>query len=366
MPNRMLARFRRAMVVGLIVVPNIAIAAPPEVAGPFRAGDTVAWIGSSSTRIGVWPKTMEFLLRTRFPTLNLTFATHTSGGGTFATGLEHYDTWLDESDPDLVVFNYGGNDAGAGRDGLPKFLDTMGRSVAEVESRGARVVLITPQAADVRKSGLAKAANRTLYAETMLGIGRERGWNVLDIHHPLDALQRAGQADDPDYTILKDTIHLTDSAYIAWGIFLYDRLGLPFVRSSATLSADGRVEATEHCEVTDVDAGPDGLAFTRADAVLPILPPGPLPPRLHVPLEAHARYLLAVEGLEPGRHEIRCEGKPVGSADAEALAAGVNLNALLIDRAAEAPWNELGRAIWDGERLDEIGRTRWRFEVRKE
>src|SRR5690348_6933545 len=125
----------------------------------------------------------------------------------------------------------------------------MGRCVAEAQRSGSRVILVTPQAADVRKSGAVAAARRTLYAETMLGYGRERGWTVIDIHHPLDVMQRSHGRDHPDYTINKDTIHLTDAAYIAWGVFFYDRLGLLLVRSEAVLSAAGEVMATENCEV---------------------------------------------------------------------------------------------------------------------
>jgi len=47
-----------------------AAAEPQPVPFPFKKGDRVAWVGSSSTAIGVWPKTMEFLLRTRHPGKN--------------------------------------------------------------------------------------------------------------------------------------------------------------------------------------------------------------------------------------------------------------------------------------------------------
>ena len=63
----------------------------------------------------------------------------TTGGGTFATGLKNLDKWLDEFKPTLVFFNYGGNDAGAGEEGLPKFLENMEECVAkaqECEKRG--------------------------------------------------------------------------------------------------------------------------------------------------------------------------------------------------------------------------------------
>src|SRR5947209_3588223 len=92
----------------------------PKVACPFKEGDRVAWVGSSSTAIGVWPKTVEFLLRTRHPELKLEFKRFTTGGGSFATGLDKLDGWLADFKPTVVLFNYGSNDAGAGTKGLPK------------------------------------------------------------------------------------------------------------------------------------------------------------------------------------------------------------------------------------------------------
>jgi lysophospholipase L1-like esterase len=308
---------------------------------------------------------VEFLLRTRHPGLDLRFERFTTGSGTFATGLEHLDGWLGEFRPTVVVFNYGSNDAGAGREGLPKFKDDMGRCVAKARDQGARVALVTPQAADIRKAGAVAAANRSLYAKTMLAHGREQGWIVIDVHHPLDAMQRANQRVDPAYTILRDHIHLTDPAYVAWGVFFYDRLELPLVRSEAVLTAKGQITATRNCEIRDVEVAEDGLSFIRLDETLPILPPGPLPPRLSVPLEAHSRYLLAVTGLAPGGYEVRCEGRVIGAVDAGDLAVGVNLNSVLLDEDREAPWAALAKSFWEGKDLDRIGETRWRFEVRK-
>ena len=71
----------------------------------LRPNDRVAWIGSSSTNIGVWPKTMEFLLRTRHPDLHLTFKKFSTGGGTFATGVQKLDGWLADFPPTVVVLN---------------------------------------------------------------------------------------------------------------------------------------------------------------------------------------------------------------------------------------------------------------------
>lgn len=333
---------------------------------PFRDGDRVAWVGSSSTHIGVWPRTMEFLLRTRQPDLVLTFRAFSTGGGTFATGVEHLDAWLADFKPTLVFLNYGANDAEAGEQGLPRFKENMEKCVTKAETAGARVVLVTPQAADVRKAGEAPAARRRLYAETMLTFGRDKGWAVVDTYHPLEAMQREGEKADKVYTILKDKIHLTDPAYVAWGLYLYVRLSPPVAESGAALTADGKVTKTTRCTVEDVKAEAGSLSFTRQDEILPLLPPASvLPPRGLVPLEMFSPYLMTVTGLPEGSYEILFENKLVGEADAGRLAAGVNLNTLLLDAGREAPWAETTDHLWAGKGLDQVGKTRWRFVVRK-
>jgi hypothetical protein len=72
-----------------------------------------------------------------------------------------------------------------------------------------------------------------------------------------------------------------------------------------------------------------------------------------------------ITGLDRGEYEIRCEDKVIGTATREALATGVNLNSLLLASDHEAPWARLAKAFWDGQMLDQIGHTRWRFVVRK-
>ncbi len=333
---------------------------------PFKDGDRVAWIGSSSTNIGVWPRTMEFLLRTRNPDVHLTFHKFSTGGGTFATGVEKLDGWLADFKPTLVFLNYGANDAAAGEAGLPQFKENLEKCVAKAAAAGARVVLVTPQAADVRKSGEEAAARRRLYAETMLAFGKEKGWSVVDTFHPLEALQREGEKADKDYSILKDKIHLTDPGYVAWGFFLYERLTPPECESNAVLTADGKVTKATRCTVEDVKAEAGSVSFTRRDEALPILPPASvLPLREQAPLEKLSPYLLSVTGLVEGRYEIVCDGKTVGEADAVRLASGVNLNALLLESGKPAPWAELTDQLWAGKGLDRIGQTRWRFVVRK-
>jgi len=370
--NRPSAMGRLSLVALLFVsLSGLAQAESPTSKGdfPFHAGDRVAWIGSSSTRIGVWPQTVEFLLRTRHPELSFEAQRFTTGGGTFATGLQNLDKWLEEFRPTLVVYNYGGNDAGAGDKGIEAFLSNMEKCVERAEKSGARVVIVTPQAADVRKSGEEPAAKREKYANIMIEHGRKKDWTVIDTHHPLAAMQAAGEKVDPAYTMLKDKIHLTNPGYIGWGYYFYDLVSPGAVESAAILDAKGQVTKTSGCTIEDVSSQPNGtLAFTRLDKVLPILPPGLLPPRQAVPLEERSRYLLTVTGLPEGQYDVACEGVILGTTSAQALAKGVNLNTLMLDATEppKAPWAALAGMIWDrkAEGIDQVGKTRWRFEVR--
>ena len=50
-------------------------------------------------------------------------------------------------------------------------------------------------------------------------LDQEKGWAVVDTHRPLGRMQRAAQEEDPSYSMLKDTIHLTDAAYVGWGFY---------------------------------------------------------------------------------------------------------------------------------------------------
>lgn len=329
----------------------------------LKKGDRVAWVGSSSTNIGVWPKTMEFLLRTRHPELDLQYKKFSTGGGTFATGVQNLDKWLSDFQPTVVFLNFGSNDAGAGEKGLPKMKENINVCVAKIEAAKARVIFTTFQAADVRTSGDAPAAKRRLYAGALLTYCQERKWPIVDVFGPLDRLQQSAQKDDDTYTMLRDNIHLTEPAYIAWGYFLYEGLHLGGGESSLSLAADGKVVSASGCQAEQVHIKNGEVRFVRRDAVLPILPPGVLPPRRHVPLETGSPYRLQIAGLKAGAYEISCEGKSLGAVSADALGGGVNLNTVLLDSGAVAPWDTLAKQLWAGKDANQVGKTSWSWRI---
>ena len=427
---------------------------------PFKPNDRVAWIGSSSTRIGTWCRTLEFLLRTRHPELHLTFNRGTTGGGTFLTGVKNLPVWLNDFKPTYVLYNYGGNDAGAGAKGVASFKLNMQKCAELALEANARVGFTTHQSGDVRVTAPQPFEARRLYAEEMLKFALEKEWPIYDTHHPLETFQQNEQLEISDFTINKDRIHLTDSAYVAWGFYLYERMNPPDAESVAELTADGAVSAQRGCKISELTHAPGALEFVREDSVLPLLPPNPipvgnslktatppaasptasvigaalkdakrdylkpivpglnsvlanpvnqpvganatvpanvagtpavapapkqppfkipaaqvqyaakhgqeLPPRKFVPLEKYSRYMLKISGLDSGDYQITCDGKTIGAASAKELSDGVNLNALLLDSKNPAPWADLAKSLWLGQRLDEIGKTKFKFKIEKQ
>ncbi len=358
--------FNRRFVLGLLCLGLLVLPARGQEANSFelKDGDRIAWVGSSSTNIGVWPKTMEFLLRTRHPQLKLSFKKFSTGGGSFATGHQNLDKWLDDFKPTVVFLNFGGNDAGAGEKGLPMYKDNMTKCVDKITAAKARVIFTGFQGADVRKAGEAPAARRKLYAETQFAFCKEKGWPIVDVFHPTNELQLKAQKDDDKYTILRDTIHLTDPAYIAWGYYLYDALKMPSV-NDLTIDAAKNTANAKGCTFFQLKVNEDRseVSFERLEERLPILPPGALPPRKYVPLERHSQYGLTVSGLKVGDYEIQCDGKTIGRTTSEALGKGVNVNTLVLDSGATPPWDGLAKQIWAGKNLEQIGKTQWQWRV---
>ena len=365
---------------------------------PFKKNDRVAWIGSSSTYLGTWPATLEFLLRSRHPELNLTFSRHSTGDGTFATGLSRLPDWLERSRPTLVFLNYGANDGNLGKRNLEAFHKSLADCVQKSRDFGARTLLMTHQPGDPRYTGEVFNNRRAHYALDMLHFCGEHKFPLIDIFNPLQKMFDQARAENPDYTINSDMIHLTDSAYVAWGFLLYDAFTVPDSESRLELNwGEGKVLAAKNCsaEITAHDA--DALAFVRLDAVLPILPPVPLPssrphrgyltglsqsffpeepkfalehgqdlpPRNGVPLESCSRYMLKIAGLPGGEYELICNNLPCGKSSAETLAAGVNLNSMLLDQKLPAPWNALAQQLWDGVKLEQLNGRALHFQLRR-
>ena len=154
---------------------------------------------------------------------------------------ERLDRALAQTKPDLVLACYGMNDGiympldetrfKAFRDGMIKLHD-------KVTATGAKIVHLTPPVFDPvaipQKVDLTGEPGKNFaqyndvlgrYSEWLVG-QRQHGWDVIDLHIPMNEALAAGRKADPKFVLAKDGVHPGDEGHrlmaqavlTAWGI----------------------------------------------------------------------------------------------------------------------------------------------------
>lgn len=137
---------------------------------------------------------------------------------------ERLDRVLEKTKPNVVIACYGMNDGiyfPFSEARFQKFQDGMRRLHERVEKSGARMIHVTPPVFDPEPikektlpAGLKEYTqpyegyNEVLdrYSEWLLST-RKEGWEVVDIHGPINALLVSQRRSDPNFTLAKDGVH---------------------------------------------------------------------------------------------------------------------------------------------------------------
>jgi lysophospholipase L1-like esterase len=207
---------------GLSAVPiNVLAAAAPMFADAKR----VVFLGDSITYSGTYVETIEAYFVTRFPQreaefINVGLPSETvSGlsedghaGGQFPRPdlHERLDRVLARLKPDFVVACYGMNDGiylpfDEGR--FAKYREGLQRLRDKCAAAGAKILHVTPPTFDEVKGGHPGYGN-TLhrYSDWLLG-KRADGWDVVDLHGPMNRHLAERRAKDPNYFLAGDGVH---------------------------------------------------------------------------------------------------------------------------------------------------------------
>ena len=240
-------KLRIQSVLGRWLVTCLILPAFPGVEGaPLPpAVRRVIFLGDSITYSGQYVADLELVCRTRLPErdlelLNLGLPSETVSGLTepgHADGQfprpdlhERLDRVLRETKPDLVIACYGMNDGiyypfeeerfAAFRAGIEKLR-------AKVQAAGARIIHLTPPVFDpvpIRERTLPagraeyrqpyEGYNEVLdrYSEWLLG-QRANGWEVIDVHGPMNDYLEARRLTQPEFTLAGDGVHLNDEGH---------------------------------------------------------------------------------------------------------------------------------------------------------
>ena len=210
-----------------LLIPAHAAADQPLLDGVKR----VVFLGDSITYAGQYVEFVEAYFRSRNPTRAVEFldiglpSETVSGlsedghaGGKFPRPDVHerLERVLSKSKPDLVVACYGMN---CGiylpftEERFAKYRDGLERLRKACAAHGAKVLHVTPPTFDEVKGGHpGYGATLDRYSEWLLE-QRKAGWDVADIHAPMNRYLADQRARDPKFFLAGDGVHCNETGH---------------------------------------------------------------------------------------------------------------------------------------------------------
>lgn len=242
----------------------------------------------------------------------------------FETATEGYQRLIDQVrglEPTVIVVGYGNNAAFAGADGLPRFIEGTLRLWDDLDTTGARIVVLspTPQEDVGIPRTTPKKYNRDarLYADALRVLADRRGYRFVDQLELHDSSRNA------NWTY--NGLHFDALGYWLWGNTLCAALGHVPADWSVEVDASGAQHEVAGTKIEQLAATDSGVRFSALDAQLP--PARPPDNRLTLDSADWSHRRLRVRGLPPGQYALSIDGQQVAQGSHEAWAAGVWLTA---------------------------------------
>jgi len=337
-------RWQRTALAALVLATSLT-ALP---AGEFliRDGDRpVVFLGDSITEQRMYTTYIEAYVLSRFPTWSLTFRNIGWGGDTaWLSQRRGFDNGMRRDvlplKPAVITIDFGMNDARGGDNNLPRYVEHLGKMVAQLKAAGARIALVTPSPEERYEADQpgGSAYNRMLakYSQALREIAVREQVLFIDQYTPFIATIAAGRAagvlgPTGAPRLIPDAVHPNWAGQLVMAAAILKGLGAPALVSRAEIDASGRrVVAAEGCRI-ELEAGAAGeLVFARTDAALPWPLHADAALTLSIPgfaaLDELSRYELRVTGLAEATYDLTIDGQPATQVTAAALAAGVNLS----------------------------------------
>lgn len=216
-----------------------AQAAPPKLQ-PLVDSRRVVFVGDSITYAGEYIEFVETWLRAQFPDATCEFITlglpsetlsglsepgHAGGSFPRPNLHERLARLLEKAKPDLVFACYGMNDGiyhPLSEERFRKFQEGMRKLRETAIASGAKVIHVTPPTFDAvplkghtLPAGLPEyrspyeGYNEVLdrYSEWLVAQGREQGWEVIDIHAPMNQFLAEQRRANPEFRLAGDGVH---------------------------------------------------------------------------------------------------------------------------------------------------------------
>lgn len=206
-------------------------AEPPRELAKLEEVHRIVFLGDSITYSGQYVEFIEAYFVSRFPErgvefLNLGLPSETvSGlsedghaGGQFPRPdlRERLARVLAKTRPDLVVACYGMNDGiylPFNEERFKSFKDGILRLREQVAANGARILHVTPPTFDEVKGGRPGYANTLDRYSDWLLAQRAAGWDVVDLHGPMNRFLAEHRQRDPGFFLAADGVHCNETGH---------------------------------------------------------------------------------------------------------------------------------------------------------
>ena len=324
---------------GLLTFTLTLPASEPQYKSPtakleLKSGDSIVFLGDSITHQCLYTQYVEDFFYTRYPSMRLKFHNSGVGGAKAWDALARFDRDVTAYKPKYVTVLLGMND-GRYQPYDEETFQTYRRDMTEVVARirkiGATPVLMTPTMFDSRAARMRNrqrsADSLTLYNSVLAYYGAwlqevavDNGYGFVDMYGPLNNLTLEQRKTDPNFTMIRDSVHPDPPGQIVMAYSIIDQMGLRGPVSNIRIMRQGngklRVQAAgaggKATELTD-DA--NGLSFTWQARCLPFVVPEDAQSGAKLLHLGHrmSREALEVHGLSAGRYELSIDGDVVGT-----------------------------------------------------
>lgn len=329
-----------SILLGLVCVPR----SPGEPL--LRPGERMVFLGDSITEQRCYTRYVMNYFTLRYPGSDISFRNAGWSGDTAAGGLNRLQRDVLNLKPQVVSICFGMNDGGYGgfnQNAYDRYTNGMIGLVTQLTNASIRVILLTPGCIDPDKRLNGLLYNDTLkrFAGGVKEIAAQRGLPVSDLYSLMLDVQTRAKADDPQFTMIPDSVHPSPPGQAVMAYGLLKALGCTDRASGLTIDAAAGKATPDRCKVTDLKSTPDALSFVRTDEALPtFLDAAAAPVLKYIPFEQDMNpYSFKVTGLKPGNWQLVVQGVTIGTNTAEELAQGVNLASM------PGPWQALGDTV---------------------
>ena len=313
----------------------------------LNEGDTVVFLGDSITHQCLYTQYLEDFFYTRHPGVHVRFHNAGVGGDRASDALARFDMDVAAYKPKYVTILLGMND-GSYRQWDDATFKTYEKDMLalldKIHDIGATAIvmgptmydrdalLLKPKSKDKFDGDTSKYYNAVLafYGTYMRDQAAERGLAYVDMFASLNKLSIDQRLVDPNFTMIPDAVHPNPDGQVVMATAVLDALHIPNQVSNTVARHDAngwKVTVNPGGKVSDVHGDADQLIFMAQEPCLPwILPTeAALGYKISIAGHHHSGEPFQVQGLAPGKYELKIDGETVGVFPANVLAVKIEL-----------------------------------------